>query len=233
MKEINILWKKYYFDATSKDKQVFEFEYWKQVWSFKEMKRVGSDKIIQEAFSWNVEKILSSQIYYNKWNILGRPWKYEEAIQMYNKSLELEPRFFATYYKKWEALYGLWKYEEAIEMYDKALELESRYSIVYYNKWITLDKLERYEEAIKMYDKTIELDTTDFHAYHNKWVALDSLGRKRESILCIYFWNLIKGGYDWDKNWYEEEKKIIRDYIKNRNFEWLRVYLLGLENEEE
>jgi tetratricopeptide (TPR) repeat protein len=304
--EINIWWKKYYF-SESGVWEVLEFEYWKQIWSYKEIKGVWWNVINENwdvkvllSFSWNVEKIFLSQMYnskwiflyklwryeeaikihnkaielvpessdgyYNKWNALYKLWRYEEAIKMYDKAIELSPEFSNAYSNEWNALYKLWRYEEAIKMYDKAIEwdlenfdeyynkwnayeklrryeeaikmydkaieLDPENSNIYYNKWIVLHKLRRYKEAIQMYNKAIELNPERLDAYYNKWEALSESRRYKEGVLYKFPWNLINEKGNRNKDLYRKEKDIIRDYVKNKDFEWLRVYLLGLENEE-
>lgn len=82
-----------------------------------------------------------SQIYNNKWNALANKWDYEWAISMYDKVLELNPKFAEAYYNKWVTLYDKWDYEWAIYMYDEALKLNPKNTNAYYNKWFALKKL--------------------------------------------------------------------------------------------
>jgi tetratricopeptide (TPR) repeat protein len=126
------------------------------------MKLAGSKNIIGEAFSWNVEKILLLQIYNNKWIALRKSKGYEEAIVMYEKAIELNPKYSDAFYNKWNTLYNL--------------------------------------------------------------------GRYKKGALYEFSWNFISGEDTLYDILYRKEKNIIREYIKNKNFEWLRIYLLGLED---
>jgi tetratricopeptide (TPR) repeat protein len=157
---------------------------------------------------------------------------------MYDKSIESNPKDPSIYIKKWDTLYYLKRYEEAIEMYDKAIELNPEDSSVYIKKWDALYYSKRYEEAIEMYDKAIELNPKNPSVYIKKWGALKyDLNRFREGSLYAFSWEFIIRKNDWydDRRVldisYKKEKKIIRDYVKNKDFEWLRVYLLGLEEQ--
>jgi hypothetical protein len=58
---------------------------------------------------WDVEKILISQIYNNKWVMLLGLWEDEEAIKMYNRAMILNPRDLSSYMNKWISLNILWK----------------------------------------------------------------------------------------------------------------------------
>jgi tetratricopeptide (TPR) repeat protein len=256
-----IIWnKKYLFDVFLKELQEFEDESkWKKVWVCTE--RTAENWYTNLYQSGDVEKILISQIYNNKWVVLYElwryeeamemydevlklnpnnsdgylnkwnvlyEWKYKEAIEMYNKALELNPNYSFAYNNKWNVLCELWKYKEAIEMYNKALELNPNYSLAYNNKWLVLDKLWRYEEAIGMYDKVLELNPNDFSVYYDKCLVLYKLQNIKLARLHWFVSNLIHWN-DIEYTLDEKEKQKIRELIKTQDFEWLRRYLLDLE----
>jgi len=190
--EVDIWWKKYLFDAT-KVWQLLEFKYWEKknnIWVYRKMVPIWwnetnekSWKKIETFFiSWNVEKVLLSQILGNKWVVLYNLWRYKEAIKMYDEAIQLNPKNSDAYYNKWIALYNLWRYKEAIKMYDKVIELNPDYVETYYKKWVVLYNLWRYKEAIKMYDKVIELKSDYVEAYNYKWVVLYNLWRYKEAM---------------------------------------------------
>jgi tetratricopeptide (TPR) repeat protein len=64
--------------------------------------------------------------YYNK--------EYNEAIECYDKALEIDPKDADTLNNKGNALDNLGKHKEAIECYDKALEIDPKHAIVLNNK---------------------------------------------------------------------------------------------------
>ena len=82
--------------------------------------------------NWNVpedsKKLIncnnSSDAYNNKGAALGNLNKYQEAINNYNKAIELDPKNFEPYKNKFCPLYNLKRYEEAFETCDKAIKLE-------------------------------------------------------------------------------------------------------------
>jgi tetratricopeptide (TPR) repeat protein len=155
-----IIWdKKYLFDATQhnyllefKEEKILYYTKMELVWE------VTSSKGLY--VSWDVEKILLSQIYTNKWNNLNILWRYEEAIKMYDKAIKLNPNNDLVYSNKWKAFYRLWK-----------------------------------ERMGKLYEFTGNL------------------------LSWYYFHFDVLNG----------ERKQIRDFIKEKNYEWLRLYLLSLE----
>src|SRR5215217_9641600 len=50
--------------------------------------------------------------------------KYNEAIQYYDKALQIAPNDTETLFKKGDALYGLSSYTDAIQYFDKVLEID-------------------------------------------------------------------------------------------------------------
>jgi tetratricopeptide (TPR) repeat protein len=120
----------------------------------------------------------------NKGISLDSLGRYEEAIQCYDKAIELDPRWAGAWIGKANSLNNLGRYEEAIHWCDKAIEVEPRYTFAWNNKGNALNSLGRYEEAIQCYDKAIELDPQLAMAWNNKGSSLDSLGRHGEAIRC-------------------------------------------------
>jgi tetratricopeptide (TPR) repeat protein len=163
--EIEIWWSFYYFDATvwSKINEI-DKEKWEIHWVYKEIILKGASFENPEmAYSWNTEKILLSNILVNKWN----------------------------------SLYHLGQYKEAIEMYDKAIELIPIESNAYHSKSVCLKKLEQF---------------------------------KISNLYFFVYYFLEKEEIIYDN--YIREKIKIREFYKNWDFNWIRLYLLELEKEE-
>ncbi len=56
----------------------------------------------------------------------------EEAIECYNKAIELNSNYSDAYNNKGIVLNYLNKYNEALECYDIAIEINPNYSLIYY-----------------------------------------------------------------------------------------------------
>ena len=69
--------------------------------------------------------------------------KYKEAIQCYDKSLEIEPNDATTLNNKGLALRNLGRYEEAIQCYDKSLEIRPNDATTLKNKRIALKDMNK------------------------------------------------------------------------------------------
>ena len=125
-----------------------------------------------------------SNIWINKGVELAEVGKYGEALECFDKALEIDNKYIYAWFCKGLALYGLGRKEEAIECYDKALEINPKDSVFWYNKGITLYKLGKKEEAIECYDKALEIDDKYVDAWNNKGIALSDSSRKDEAIVC-------------------------------------------------
>ena len=86
----------------------------------------------------------------HKGNILRRLKKFDEALEAYNKTIDLDTKFIEGYISKGETFSEMKKYNEALAVYEEALKLSpnsinSVFSLI--GKGMALNSLERYEEA--------------------------------------------------------------------------------------
>jgi len=116
------------------------------------------------------------------YGILKKP---EEALQYFNKAIELNPKNPNFYTYKGNTLLNLQRFEEAIASYDKAIELDPKNPDFYYNKGIALADFQRFDEAISLYDKAIAINPNHANSCYNKACALSMLGKEEESIACL------------------------------------------------
>ena len=66
---------------------------------------------------------LEASAWYNKGVSLYNLDLYEESIECYDESIEIDPCYLGFWYNKGLALKKLGRYEDAIKCYDKAIEL--------------------------------------------------------------------------------------------------------------
>jgi len=121
-----------------------------------------------------------------KWLELGNDQfnkgNFREAIDSFDKALQIKPDDHEAWYGRGNALVNLGRYEEAIDSYDKALQIKPDYHEAWCNRGNALDDLGRYEEAIDSCDKAVQIKP-DFHqAWFNRGNALVNLGRYEEAI---------------------------------------------------
>ena len=103
--------------------------------------------------------------------------KYDDAINAFDKAIELNPQLADAWNNKGIALKAQNKYDEAIVASDKAIELNPRLAKTWYNKGLALGNQGKYDEAIQVYNRAIEIDPKDADVCYNKGMALRLLGR--------------------------------------------------------
>jgi tetratricopeptide (TPR) repeat protein len=112
--------------------------------------------------------------------------KYEEAIECFNKALEIDPEYDKT--QVWNdignSFYGFGRYNDALRYYDKILELDTRYPWVWYGKGLCLHELQKYSEAIECFNKALELREEYPDAWGSKGNVFFKLKNYKEAIEC-------------------------------------------------
>jgi curved DNA-binding protein CbpA len=94
----------------------------------------------------------------NKGGALYALGKYDEAIECYDKAIEIDPGSPVVWNNKGLALNSLGKYDEAIASYDKAIEIDPDDADVWNNKGLALNSLGNNDEAKKCHDRSKELE---------------------------------------------------------------------------
>ncbi len=111
-----------------------------------------------------------------------------EAIQPFDKKIEIDPLSFDAYIQKGNILKKKFlDMEEAIRCYDKVIELNPHHREALVEKGDAFKRLNRIEEAIECYDNLIELDPLNPDGYYKKGLAYN------ESSIRINEW-FKKGG---------------------------------------
>jgi tetratricopeptide (TPR) repeat protein len=146
-------------------------------------------------------------------NIFINEKKYQEAIECYDKILEIDPnnseiRFWRIWVyhlanhkqdnlqemnvstdtnvliSKCVTLHREGKYQEAIECYDKALKSDPNNVYVLFYKGVVFSNQGKYQEAIECYDKILEIDPNNVDVLNYKGNALYDQKKYQEAIEC-------------------------------------------------
>ena len=117
----------------------------------------------------------------NQLHDLGR---YAEALQAYERAIQLDPSFPDAHEGRGDALFSRGSYQEALQAYDRAIQLNPRYAHAYEGKGNALYNLKHYAEALDAYEKAIQLDSASAAAYNGKGDALYYLNRYQEALLA-------------------------------------------------
>jgi tetratricopeptide (TPR) repeat protein len=107
---------------------------------------------------------------------------FEEAIESFDKAVEIKPDYHQAWYNRGNVLYELLRLEEAIASFDKAIEIKPDYYDAWNNRGGALHKLLLFEEAIASFDKVVEIKPDKHEAWLNRGIALGKLLRFEEAI---------------------------------------------------
>lgn len=109
----------------------------------------------------------------------------EEALEYFNKAIDVLPTNDFAWGDKGLILDKLGRVDEALESFSHAIEIDSANPITWHNKGLTLIKLKRLEEAIECFDKAIENNEKYAKAWYNKGRALAMLNKADEGQKCF------------------------------------------------
>ena len=79
----------------------------------------------------------------------GQLKRFAEALQSYDRAIQLKPDQSEAHYNRGIALGELKRFEEALQSYDRAIQLKPDYAEAYSNRGIALGELKRFEEALQ------------------------------------------------------------------------------------
>jgi tetratricopeptide (TPR) repeat protein len=108
--------------------------------------------------------------------------QYQNALDIYNRALQLRPDLPAVWDHKGFALERLERDEEALEAYDRALALAPDALWVWHRKSHVLEGLRRYEEALEAYDRVLQLAPAFSVAWFRKGHVLEELRRDEDAL---------------------------------------------------
>ena len=92
--------------------------------------------------------------------------KYDDALEAFEKSIELNPENSLPWYYKGIIYSDQMKYDEALQSIEKAIELNPQLDIAWYNKGSVLKELGRDSEAVAALGKFAELLCDRFSTEH-------------------------------------------------------------------
>ena len=106
----------------------------------------------------------------------------EQAIQYYNKAIELNPSSADAYNSRGIAYAKKDELERAIQNFGKAIELNPSSADAYNNRGNVYSDKGELDRAIQDYNKALELNPNDAVAYNNRGIAYDNKGDFDQAI---------------------------------------------------
>ena len=110
------------------------------------------------------------------------PSRQLEAIETYERVLELDPEHAAAHINLGTLLYNRQEYGQAEKHYRRATEIDPRYALAYFDLGNVLDETGRVAEAIKTYETALQLAPTYADAHYNLALAYEKIKEPRKAL---------------------------------------------------
>lgn len=131
------------------------------------------------------DKELKGKIPRYEGSLLISEKRYGEALEAFNKAIEINPKDGFALSRKGAALLILDRNEEALGAFKKAIEIDSKDGFALSSKGYALSKLGKNEEALDAYNKAIEIDSKNGYALSSKGDVLLDLDRNEEALMAF------------------------------------------------
>lgn len=126
-------------------------------------------KVIRQV---NPELLFTPDEYLKQGEALFLAEKYEEAIERFDKVINLQNDNYSAWFNKGWALKRLSRYEEAVTFYDQGLKFNNNNYLAWFGRGNALKKLERYKDAIFSYNKALKIYAEYDWAWYRKACCL-------------------------------------------------------------
>merc|ERR1719281_1438413 len=93
--------------------------------------------------------VFTSTTSYDRGNQFRKLNRFEEALQSYDRTIEIQPDHAQAFNNRGRVLEELNRFEEALQSYDRTIEIQPNHAQAFNNRGIVLKKLNRFEEALQ------------------------------------------------------------------------------------
>ena len=122
-------------------------------------------------------------------NIMQDQGKIDEAVFMYNKSIEADENFYKAYYNLGNLYLHDGRPNMAIEQYKKVIKLKPEYAYAHYNLACAYIKLGKYSKAKYELLTAIDLKNTVADFYYNLAYVYKQLNKEKNAKTYIDYYN--------------------------------------------
>ncbi|MBK8144670.1 MAG: tetratricopeptide repeat protein [Bacteroidetes bacterium] len=127
---------------------------------------------------WTTAFSQDAQKYYEQGLEKAQAGQLEEAIILFNKSIELKADEYVAWYNRGIAKSMLDRYEEALPDFEQTLKLYPDYKKGYLNRGTARKHLTDYEGALADYSHAIQIDPNYADAFYNRGLVYEMLSKK-------------------------------------------------------
>ena len=138
-----------------------------------------------------------AQDWLEKANCLHNLERYDEALESFDRAIELDSNDGEAWVMKGIVFYKLERYNEALASFDQASELDANHQSVWALRGYVLHHLKHYEEALVSFERAIEL----YSNHHLRWALrgdiLNNLKRYNEALKSFDRAIELDANYQW------------------------------------
>ena len=121
--------------------------------------------------------------FYEKGLEKAQAGKFEEAIDYFSKSLELQPEDYYSWYNRGIAKTFLDNYEDALPDFEQTIKFAPDYKKGWLNLGTTKKHLTDYQGALTDYSHAIQLDQNYADAYYNRGLVYELLSKNDSACM--------------------------------------------------
>jgi tetratricopeptide (TPR) repeat protein len=134
--------------------------------------QISSSNLVQK----KKEQLINEGYAYYKVN------RFEEALAVYERAIELDPNYIEAYNNKGITLRALNRPKEALTTFERAIHLNPNFAPLYNGTGNVLLAIGHNEEALAAYERAIHLNPDFVDAHNNSGNALSALNRPAEAL---------------------------------------------------
>ena len=108
--------------------------------------------------------------------------KVEQALEYFNKALQINPGYKMAWAYKGFILKKLGKYEEELRCYDKFIEIDPANEVVWNNRGVTLLSLHKYQESENSFRRAEMLKPKYPETFYNRGILRLETGNYKEAL---------------------------------------------------
>lgn len=124
----------------------------------------------------------ASELFASAVAIEENPARQPEALEMYRRVLELDPKHAAACINLGTLFYNQQNYREAERYYRRAVEIDPNYALGFFDLGNVLDETGRLQEAVEAYRTAVSIAPNYADAHYNLALALERLRRPRKAL---------------------------------------------------
>ncbi|HEY9634318.1 MAG TPA: tetratricopeptide repeat protein [Coleofasciculaceae cyanobacterium] len=149
----------------------------------------------------NVIKSTNATDLYNRAETLLVLKRYQDALDSYNRAVELRPEYAEAWNGKGNSLLELKHYKDALNAYDKAIQIQPNYLEAWIGRSNALDRSQRYEEAINSFNTALKIQPNHLESLNGLGNVQIKLQNYSEAIAS--FDKAVKLQPNYSPTWYK------------------------------